>query len=134
MLAVLERERRSRVADRQGNDRAVRELDAEREAEIEERAQDDRMARTLIQLSDHDQRAIAEIDEALARLDDGTYGICETCGVDIPIERLRAVPTSRRCVDCQRAEEGRRAGYALRTPPSIGAGIPVFGDDRGDEH
>lgn len=44
--------------------------------------------------------ALAEISAALARLDDGSYGVCERCGEPIPIERLRARPTARRCVGC----------------------------------
>ncbi len=41
------------------------------------------------------------IDEALARVDNGSYGICAECGDDIPIERLRALPFAVFCVDCQ---------------------------------
>lgn len=41
---------------------------------------------------------LAEIDAAFARLDAGTYGICEVCGRDIPGERLEARPAARRCV------------------------------------
>jgi DnaK suppressor protein len=41
---------------------------------------------------------LAEIDAAFARLDAGTYGICEVCGREIPGERLEARPAARRCV------------------------------------
>ena len=44
--------------------------------------------------------ALLEAREALRRLDDGTYGICEGCGSPIPFERLEAVPHARRCVTC----------------------------------
>ena len=40
------------------------------------------------------------VEAALVRLDDGTYGRCETCGRDIPDERLRARPVARTCVNC----------------------------------
>jgi DnaK suppressor protein len=43
---------------------------------------------------------LAEIDLALERLDDGTYGTCERCGDPIPAGRLEARPTARRCVAC----------------------------------
>jgi DnaK suppressor protein len=41
------------------------------------------------------------IDEALARVDNGSYGICAECGEDIPLERLKALPFALFCVDCQ---------------------------------
>jgi RNA polymerase-binding transcription factor DksA len=44
------------------------------------------------------QQIIEEIDAALRRLDDGTYGRCEVGGEPIPVERLRAIPWARRCV------------------------------------
>jgi DnaK suppressor protein len=45
------------------------------------------------------------IDEALIRLDEGAYGICSDCGVEISEKRLKAVPFARRCVACQSKEE-----------------------------
>jgi DnaK suppressor protein len=47
------------------------------------------------------RQRIAEVDEALARLDDGTYGICERCHRPIAPERLAARPFARTCVTCQ---------------------------------
>jgi len=44
--------------------------------------------------------ALAEIDAAQARLETGTFGRCETCRQPIPLARLRATPTARRCGDC----------------------------------
>jgi DnaK suppressor protein len=48
------------------------------------------------------QQTLAQIDRALARLDDGTYGICERCGNPIAEERLRARPWATLCIDDQR--------------------------------
>ncbi|MCB9898209.1 MAG: TraR/DksA C4-type zinc finger protein [Planctomycetes bacterium] len=50
------------------------------------------------------ERALA-IDEALARLTDGTFGACATCGGDIPRTRLDALPDTRECVACAAASE-----------------------------
>lgn len=53
------------------------------------------------------RREVDELDAAEARLDAGTFGICERCGRPIPLERLRAVVTARSCMTCQaRAEHG----------------------------
>ena len=43
---------------------------------------------------------VQQIDVALSRMDAGTYGDCEDCGNAIPIERLRALPHTTRCVSC----------------------------------
>lgn len=48
---------------------------------------------------------IAEIDHALERLADGTYGICEECGRHIVFERLRTLPSASLCVRCKRRQE-----------------------------
>jgi DnaK suppressor protein len=44
---------------------------------------------------------------ALARMDAGTYGTCERCGVEIPAGRLEAVPTASLCITCKESEETR---------------------------
>jgi DnaK suppressor protein len=51
---------------------------------------------------------VTEIDQALERLDAGTYGRCVACGVQIPRERLRAVPWAALCVPC--SAKPRKAG------------------------
>jgi DnaK suppressor protein len=53
----------------------------------------------IVQLRKHH----GELAAALERLDDGTYGKCERCGQQIPIERLEAIPTARLCVGCKQA-------------------------------
>ena len=47
-------------------------------------------------------QTLAQVDRAIARLDDGTYGICERCGGEIGEERLRARPWATLCIDDQR--------------------------------
>ena len=49
---------------------------------------------------------LAEVNAALARLDDGTYGTCTACGRRIPDERLEAVPWASLCLDDKRKQEG----------------------------
>nr|WP_240979916.1 TraR/DksA C4-type zinc finger protein [Streptomyces sp. HNM0574] len=45
---------------------------------------------------------LAEVEAALARLEQGNYGSCEGCAEAIPAERLEALPHARRCIGCQR--------------------------------
>ncbi|HEY8647203.1 MAG TPA: TraR/DksA C4-type zinc finger protein [Gaiellaceae bacterium] len=52
------------------------------------------------------KETLVEIDAALKRIEDGTYGICEGCGKPIGAERLSAIPWTRRCIDDQRRTAG----------------------------
>ena len=56
-------------------------------------------------LEENEERLIAEIDAALQRIEDGTFGICSNCGKPIGEERLEAVPYTTQCIDCKRKEE-----------------------------
>lgn len=58
-----------------------------------------------LELLEHDGTALREVDEALARMERGVYGRCETCEAWIPKVRLKVVPHARLCIDCQRAAE-----------------------------
>src|SRR5262245_7917409 len=58
-------------------------------------------------LEENSGHVLAEIDAALKRIDDGTYGICTSKGEQIPVERLEALPWATLCIDCQR-QQGRR--------------------------
>ena len=51
------------------------------------------------------RQALEEVESALARIADGTYGRCVRCGVSINAERLLALPRVGCCIDCQRVEE-----------------------------
>jgi DnaK suppressor protein len=54
----------------------------------------------LTAVLDSARQRLADLDLALERLDDGTYGVCERCGRPIPAERLAARPSARTCVAC----------------------------------
>jgi RNA polymerase-binding protein DksA len=58
-------------------------------------------------LEESAEHVLAEIDAALKRIDDGSYGVCTNCGKDIAPERLDARPWATLCIDCQRLREGR---------------------------
>ncbi len=54
-------------------------------------------------------RYLYHIDEALRRIDDGTYGKCHECGENIHPERLKEVPHARLCISCKEKEEQEKA-------------------------
>lgn len=56
-------------------------------------------------LSERESQLVADIDQALLRLDEGAYGVCARCGQAISERRLEALPTARHCAPCQSALE-----------------------------
>jgi DnaK suppressor protein len=57
------------------------------------------------QLAELDSRELSQIERALHRLKQGTYGLCEACQAKIPVGRLNALPYTTLCIDCQREME-----------------------------
>lgn len=81
---------------------------ADRDIERTDRVQEEAAEVALAALDEQGRREIAEISVALARIDEGTYGVCEVCGEAIGTARLTAMPIARRCVPCQERLEHRR--------------------------
>lgn len=75
--------------------------------------QDDSFSNLVVDLNlaeiDRDADELRRIDGALARLSEGSYGLCEDCGQRIPEARLQAEPTALRCVQCQELYERTHA-------------------------
>jgi DnaK suppressor protein len=87
------------------------ELRAEREGNKDEGrdtydlASEERDREISFILSDRERVKIKEIDDGLERITDGSYGVCDSCGLEIAEERLSAMPFSRLCRDCQQDQE-----------------------------
>ena len=58
-------------------------------------------------LEENSEHVLADIDAALKRIEEGTYGICTNCGEPIAVERLEALPWATLCIDCKRDRERR---------------------------
>jgi DnaK suppressor protein len=56
---------------------------------------------------DRERKLIKKIEEATAKIDSGDYGYCETCGIEIGVQRLEARPTAALCIDCKTLDEIR---------------------------
>lgn len=65
---------------------------------------------------DHLAQELYAVESSLGRLRNGTYGVCIDCGTDINVERLNAVPTALRCIDCQSRFENE---YATGGTPTL---------------
>ena len=68
---------------------------------------------TALTLAGRQSRLLEEIDEALGRIENGTYGQCTRCGKPLDEERLKAMPTAKYDADCQAAIE---AAQGIKTP------------------
>ena len=62
----------------------------------------------LLRIKDRERKLITKVKEALERIDNGTYGICESCGKPISEKRLMARPVTTECIECKTEEEQKR--------------------------
>ena len=60
-----------------------------------------------LRLRGREQKLMEKIDEALSRIEDGTYGVCDECGEDITVKRLEARPVAKFCIDSKTKQEQR---------------------------
>jgi len=67
----------------------------------------------LLRIRDRERKLIEKIKEALERIDNGTFGMCEICGREIGEERLRARPVTTQCIDCKKKQEAREKAKGL---------------------
>jgi DnaK suppressor protein len=93
----------------------VREIGRRSKASTESAAQDigdildavseERTRELDLILTDREKRKLAQIDDAIDKIEDATYGLCEDCGVKIPKARLKVLPFAKYCVECQEKTE-----------------------------
>jgi DnaK suppressor protein len=59
----------------------------------------------MLRIRDRESKLILKVKKALARIETGTFGVCESCGEDISFDRLKARPVTTQCIDCKTKEE-----------------------------
>jgi len=109
---------RERAAQLRGEIRSTLERSADethvRVAEQARDTEDDSFSNLIVDVNlaeiDRDADELRRIDGALARINEGSYGMCDSCGQEIPEARLEAEPTAVRCVHCQELYERTHAG------------------------
>ncbi|HZP46408.1 MAG TPA: TraR/DksA family transcriptional regulator [Candidatus Binataceae bacterium] len=102
--ALLEMKRKL-LAEAEAELRAEREGNKDEGMDTYDLASEERDREISFILSDRDRLKSQQIDDALARIADASYGVCEACGLEIAEERLRALPFTRLCRDCQQDQE-----------------------------
>jgi len=83
--------------------------------EVEQSSLSSEMDFTL-RIRDREAKLIGKIRDALERLEDGTFGICEECGEEIPLKRLMARPVTTLCIECKKAQEAEERTKAASFP------------------
>jgi DnaK suppressor protein len=59
----------------------------------------------MLRIRDRESKLIKKIKKALARIETGTFGLCEKCGEEITLKRLKARPVTTQCIECKTKEE-----------------------------
>ena len=101
----LRRERERLLRTVRVTDEELAALDARESGAPEDDAPREMSSAVLSQLEGQEKLALDEVDPARARLEAGTFGVCEACHEPIALARLRALPTARHCVACQAQAE-----------------------------
>jgi DnaK suppressor protein len=83
----------------------LKELRAQNSGDVVDAALDSAQDEISSQLAEVESRELGSIENALERMRQGQYGICEGCGGTIPLARLNALPYATNCIECQREAE-----------------------------
>jgi DnaK suppressor protein len=67
----------------------------------------------MLRIRDREHKLIKKVKKALERIENNTFGICEKCGDDISIERLKARPVTTHCIECKTKEEAFEKALGL---------------------
>jgi len=67
----------------------------------------------MLRIRDREAKLIKKIKAALERIENDTYGVCESCGEDISLRRLKARPVTTQCIDCKSKEEALEKALGL---------------------
>ena len=67
----------------------------------------------MLRIRDRENKLIKKIRSALDRIENGTFGVCEECGENISIKRLKARPVTTQCIDCKTKEEASEKALGL---------------------
>ena len=99
-IRLLE-ERRKILSDMDKLVKKSNEFGKDGTMDIGDEASDLSNRQLLLSLNEADRKKLLEIGEALERIEEGTYGICEECGEPISVKRLEVKPTAIYCVECK---------------------------------
>ncbi len=126
VLSQMLRDRQSEIKNKLRSLREVLPTESTQVKDAEEQSMEDFVLGMDFALMEMESETLKKIDEALHRLEEGTYGDCVECGLKIAEARLKAVPFAGTCRDCQEQQEERavserphpRSVYEEEPPPA----------------
>lgn len=98
---ALESYRRTQAANREGGEEGLLDL--------ADRASESYRKEFLYSLTDAERNLLRMVEDALQRIEEGTYEKCQSCGEKIGDRRLKAIPWASLCIDCQEQQEAAGA-------------------------
>lgn len=102
---ILRNWRRDLIEEQKKSVHALHEQESVVQPDLADQAAAEMDINFDLRLRDRERKLLRKIDEALERIRTGEYGICENCGADIGVRRLRARPVTTLCIDCKTAQE-----------------------------
>lgn len=84
---------------------------------------------SLVKVGKRELNHLKKIDVALKKIEDETYGECESCGEQIGFARLMARPVAQLCIDCKTAQENEERRYTDRSSEEDMDGLPEEGEE-----
>jgi DnaK suppressor protein len=84
---------------------------------------------SLVKVGKRELNHLKKIDAALQKMEDGTYGECESCGEQIAVARLLARPVAQLCIDCKTAQENEERKYSDRSTEEEAEGLADEGEE-----
>lgn len=109
VLKRMLEDRRTEIQEKLRSLRETLPAEADLVKDTEEQSVDDFVNAVDFALMEMKSETLRRIDEAIGRLEDGSYGVCAECGTDITEARLKALPFATLCRGCQEREEDQAA-------------------------
>jgi len=117
VLKSMLEDRRTEIQDKLRSLRETLPAEASLVKDAEEQSVDDFVRDIDFALMEMKSATLGKIDEAILRLEEGSYGVCAECGTDIAEARLKALPFATLCRNCQEQQENRESEDHRRPGP-----------------
>ena len=125
LRAILIRRRDALRSALAGDLSLLKDLRSESPGDVIDAAYDSTQDEISSQLAEVESRELANIENALERMKEGSYGQCEVCSGKIPMARLDALPYATMCIECQRELERSGEARGRRTEEPIGGEVEL---------